>query len=67
MCTHDFINAYADAYASPDDRSQYFFLNIKIVDHIWNQNEKCIQISTNRPGIGSVICEMWESKHNFAQ
>ena len=24
-------------------------------DHIWNHNENCIQISTNMPGIGSLI------------
>ena len=51
--------------------------NVKIVefhDHIWNHREKCIQISTNMPGIGSVnreivveISEMSESKHDFAQ
>ena len=32
--------------------------NVKIVefhDHIWNHHEKCIQISTNMPGIGSLI------------
>ena len=44
-------------------------------DHIWNRIEKCIQISTNMPGIGSLIreitvtiSEMSESKpNNFAQ
>ena len=50
--------------------------NVEIVefhDHIWNNNEKCIQKSTNMPGIGSVnreiavkMSEMWESKHDFA-
>ena len=41
-------------------------------DYIWNPNEKCVQISTNMPGIGSVnreiddtISEMSESKHHF--
>ena len=32
--------------------------NVKIVKfhgHIWNHNENCIQISTNMPGIGSLI------------
>ena len=32
--------------------------NIKIVefgDHIWNHREKSIEISTNMPGIGSLI------------
>ena len=38
-----------------------FVINVKIVefhDHIWNHYEKCIQISTNMPGIGSVNCEI---------
>ena len=51
--------------------------NVKIMefhDYIWNHHEKCIQISTNMPGIGLVnreiavtISEMGESKHGFAQ
>ena len=53
--------------------------NLKIVvfhDHIWNHNEKCIQISTNMTGIGSVnreiseavnISELSEIKHDFGQ
>ena len=43
-------------------------------DYIWNNNKKCIQISTNMPGIGPLIheiaveiSEMWESKQTFAQ
>ena len=38
-----------------------FVTNVEIVefhDHIWNHNEKCIQISTNMPGIGSLIREI---------
>ena len=38
-----------------------FVKNVKIVgfhDHIWNHHEKCIQISTNMPGIGSLIREI---------
>ena len=27
-------------------------------DHIWNHHEKCIKISTNMPGIGSLIHEI---------
>ena len=27
-------------------------------DHIWKQRQKCIQISTNMPGIGSLIREI---------
>ena len=37
------------------------FRGVEIVeydDHIWNHNEKCIQISTKVPGIGLLICEM---------
>ena len=51
--------------------------NVEIVefhDHIWNHNEKYIQISANMPGIGSFIreiaveiLEMWESKQTFAE
>ena len=36
-----------------------FVKKVKIVefhDHIWNQHKKCIKISTNMPGIGSLIC-----------
>ena len=50
-----------------------FVKNVEIVkfhNQIWNHNEKCIQISTNMLGIGSLICEiaveiseMWESLH----
>ena len=38
-----------------------FVTNIRIVefyDHIWNHNENRIQISTNMPGIGSLIPEI---------
>ena len=37
------------------------FKNVKILeigDCIWNHREKCIQISTNIPGIGLVIREI---------
>ena len=41
-------------------------------DNIWNHHGKCIQISTNVPGIGSLICkihvkipEKWERKIDF--
>ena len=51
-----------------------FVKNVEIVefhDHIWNHHEKYIQISTNMPGIGSLIreidVEISESKHNFVQ
>ena len=47
---------------------------VEFHDHIWNQHEKYIEISTNMSGMGSVIHELavkiwdiWESKHNFAQ
>ena len=35
-----------------------FVKNVRIMefhDHIWNHNEKRIKISTNMPGIGSLI------------
>ena len=31
---------------------------LELHDHIWNHNEKCIEISTNMPGIGSLIREI---------
>ena len=37
------------------------FKNVNILefhDHIWNHHEKCIQKSTNMPGINSLICEI---------
>ena len=49
--------------------------NVNIVefhDHIWIHREKYIKISTNMPGIGSLIrekhvkiTEIWESKTDF--
>ena len=54
-----------------------FVKNVEIFefhDHIWNHNEKCIQLCTNMPSIGLVIpeiisemLEFWENNHNFAQ
>ena len=38
-----------------------FVKNVKIVeffDHIWNHHDKYIEISTNMPSIGSLICEI---------
>ena len=35
-----------------------FFKIVEFHDHIWNYREKCIQISTNMPGIGSVNREI---------
>ena len=31
---------------------------VKFHHRIWNRNEKCIQISTNMPSIGSLIREI---------
>ena len=31
---------------------------VKSHDHMWSYHEKCIQISTNMPGIGSLIREI---------
>ena len=31
---------------------------LELHDHIWNHHEKCIEISTNMPGIGSLIREI---------
>ena len=45
---------------------------MKFGDYIWNHHVKCIQISTNMPGIGLVTCEIGfeieeicEKKRNF--
>ena len=32
--------------------------SLEFHDHIWNPHEKCIQQSTNMPGIGLVIPEI---------
>ena len=55
--------------------SQQLFKNFNILefdDYIWNHDEKCIQISTNMPGIDLVICEkgfefneFWEKENTF--
>ena len=37
------------------------FKNVNILefhDHIWNHRKKCIQTSTNIPGVGSLIREI---------
>ena len=39
----------------------HFVKNAKIVEfhnHIWDHREKYIEISTNMPGVGSLICEL---------
>ena len=46
---------------SADDTAKCFKLFQKMFKfscHIWNQHEKCIQMSTNKPSIGSVIHEI---------
>ena len=35
-----------------------YFKILEFGDYIWNHHEKCIQISTNMPGIGLEICEI---------
>ena len=49
--------------ASADDKKNVSkcVKNVNILefhDHIWNHHEKFIQISTNMPGIGSIIREI---------
>ena len=44
-----------------DTKIHTFLKNViilKFVDYNWNDDEKCIQISTNMTRIGSVICEI---------
>ena len=58
-----FVNAF---HAAGECRRQVknvtkFVKNVKIVkfhDHIWNHNEKCMQISINMASIGSLIREI---------
>ena len=53
------------------EKCHKMFKNFKILefrDYIWNHHEKCIQISTNMPSIGLVICVkklFWEKKQIF--
>ena len=55
--------------AAADDIPKFhkMFKNCQIIEFhylIWNKHEKCIEISTNMPSIGSVIIEIdlgiWE-------
>ena len=43
-----------------DDNKKVFknVIILEIGDYIWNQHEKCIQISTNMPDIGSEMCDI---------
>ena len=43
--------------ASADDRSKIDNI-LEFHFHIWNHHEKCIKISTNMPGISSLISEI---------
>ena len=48
-------------HAAGVSRRQLKIKNVEIVefhDHIWNRHEKRSQISTNTPGIGSLIREI---------
>ena len=48
------------AGADVNKNGHKMFKNVKILEcseYIWNHNEKCIEISTNMPGIG---LEMFE-------
>ena len=49
------------AWAGDKKKIPEMFKNINILefsDYIWNHYEKCIQISTNMPGIVLEICEI---------
>ena len=44
------------------------FKNFRILEFggdIWNRDEKCIQMSTNMPGVGSVFCEISFEFYDF--
>ena len=56
ICVCKYINTAAGVH-----KFTKIVKNVKIVEfhyHIWNHHEKCIQISTNMPGIGLVIREI---------
>ena len=38
---------------------------LEFCDNIWNRHEKCIQVSTNVPGIDSLIHEIHTKLHKF--
>ena len=40
---------------------------LEFYDYIWNRHEKCIQISTNMPGIGLGICEIAVEVSQFSE
>ena len=58
----DSLNTYHAAGMSRRQVQHFLKLsNVKILElhnHIWNHHDKCIQISTNMPSIGSLICEI---------
>ena len=80
---YSILDSYINAFhATGECRRQVkndtnFEKNVKIVkfhDHIWNHLKKHIEMSTNMPGMGSVIhelavkiSEIRESKYNFAE
>ena len=56
LCDTRIFNHAAGEYRRHVKKVTKFVKNVKILefhDHIWNHHEKCIQISTNMPGIGS--------------
>ena len=63
MATCDYFNAF---HTAGECRRQVknvtnLFKKVNILefhDHIWNHHDKCVQQSTNMPGIGSVIHEI---------
>ena len=65
LLCHGFSNFVNTFHAAGVSRRQLklhkSFKNVKILqfgDYIWNHHEKCIQISTNMPGIGLEISEI---------
>ena len=50
-------DTYINTYHAAEIFSNVFKI-LTFCDNIWNHHEKCIQISTKKPGIGSVICEL---------
>ena len=61
------LNTYHAAGVSRRQLQNLFFKTVNILkfhEHIWNHHGKCIQMSTNMPGIGSLISEIDEICEN---
>ena len=63
MIEYRYVNSYGAERVSRRHvkKCHKIVRNVKILafrDYIWNHHDKCIQISTNMPGFGSLIGEI---------